>query len=56
MMRQEQEVLMLDLQREEPTPASIWHALAGIPITDELLEWPADLFALTDVILERSEV
>src|SRR5258708_6924898 len=46
---------MLNLQREEPTPASIWHALAGIPITDELLEWPADLFALTDVILDRSE-
>jgi hypothetical protein len=55
MMRQEQEVLMLDLQREEPTPASIWHALAGIPITDEFLEWPADLFALTDVILGHSE-
>src|SRR6266851_7647127 len=46
---------MLNLQREEPTPASIWHALAGIPITDELLEWPPDLFALTEVILERSE-
>ncbi|SRR6266481_871621 len=42
-------------QREESTPASIWQALAGIPITDELLEWPADLFALTNVILERSE-
>ena len=29
-------------------------ALTRIPITDELLEWPADLFALTNVILERS--
>jgi hypothetical protein len=45
----------LNSQREESTPASIWQALAGIPITDELLEWPADLFALTNVILERSE-
>jgi hypothetical protein len=41
---------------EEPTLASTWHAVAGSPITDELLEWPADLFALTNVILERSEV
>ena len=30
--------------------------MAGTPITDAFLEWPADLFALTDVILERSEV
>jgi hypothetical protein len=45
----------LNSQRQESTPASIWQALAGIPITDELLEWPADLFALTNVILERSE-
>src|SRR5262245_41118618 len=40
---------------QEPTSASMWHAFAGIPITDELLEWPPDLFALTDVILKRSE-
>jgi hypothetical protein len=42
-------------KREEPTPASIWHVPAGGPITDEFLNWPADLFALTYVILERSE-
>src|SRR5215471_5748041 len=42
-------------QGEEPTPASTWGAVAGRPITDELLEWPPDLFALTDVVLERSE-
>ena len=42
-------------QGEEPTPASTWGAVAARPITDELLEWPPDLFALTDVILERSE-
>jgi hypothetical protein len=40
---------------EHPTPASTWHAVAGSPITDELLEWPPDLFAITEVILERSE-
>ena len=40
---------------EEPTPASTWYALAGGPFTDELLEWPADLFALTNVILKRTE-
>jgi hypothetical protein len=38
-----------------PTLESTWHAVAGGPITDEFLEWPADLFALTDVILERTE-
>src|SRR5262245_48579413 len=42
-------------QSEKPTPASIWGAVAGRPITDELLEWPPDLFALTDLLLERSE-
>jgi hypothetical protein len=40
---------------EEPTAASVWQGLAGSPITDELLEWPPDLFALTNVILGRSE-
>lgn len=40
---------------EEPSPASTWHALAGRPFTDEVLEWPADLFALTNVILKRTE-
>jgi hypothetical protein len=40
---------------EEPTPASKWHALAGSALTDELLEWPADLSALTNVILKRTE-
>src|SRR5215813_12431126 len=42
-------------QGEEPTPASTWGAVAARPITDELLEWPPDLFALTDLILRRSE-
>jgi hypothetical protein len=42
--------------RSEPTPASTWLAVAGSLITDELLEWPPDMFVLTDLILARSEV
>jgi hypothetical protein len=38
------------------TPDSTWEALSGTELTDAVLEWPADLFALTDVILGRSEV
>jgi hypothetical protein len=38
-----------------PTPASAWRSVAETTIDDELLEWPPDLFALTEVILERSE-
>ena len=41
--------------RQEPTPASVCQAVAGTTIDDELLEWPPDMFALTDVILQRSE-
>jgi len=40
---------------EDPTLVSTWRAAAGSPITDEFLEWPADLFALTELMLERSE-
>jgi hypothetical protein len=43
------------LQMETPTIASTWKTVAAAPITDELLEWPADLFALTNSILARSE-
>jgi hypothetical protein len=39
----------------EPTLASTWHAASCGAITDELLDWPPDLFALTNVILARSE-
>lgn len=39
----------------QPTLASAWEGVAGTPIGDELLEWPPDVFALTDVILERAE-
>ena len=40
---------------QEPTVASVWQAVASNTIGDELLEWPPDLFALTEVILQRSE-
>src|ERR1700733_13069763 len=38
-----------------PTLASTWLGASGTPIGDELLEWPPDVFALTDVLLERAE-
>src|SRR5262245_24126079 len=56
MAHQEQEVLTLSFRREEPTPASVWYSLARGSITDELLDWPADMFALTEIILGRTEV
>jgi hypothetical protein len=37
------------------SPASIWQDSVDAPIGDELLEWPPDLFALTEAILEHSE-
>jgi hypothetical protein len=45
----------IEVVSEEPTLASVWQAVAGGTIDDGLLDWPPDLFALTDVILERSE-
>ena len=39
----------------DPTLASTWHGASGGAIADELLEWPPDVFALTNVILARSE-
>jgi hypothetical protein len=39
----------------DPTATSTWLALSGGPITDEVLEWPPDLFALTDAILDRTQ-
>ena len=44
-----------EVVQQEPTPASVWQGVAGGLIGDELLDWPPDLFALTDVILGRSE-
>ena len=39
----------------EPTLASSWHAASGGQITDRLLEWPPDVFALSNVVLARAE-
>src|SRR5262245_13324363 len=39
----------------EPTAGSVWFGAAVDRITDELLEWPPDLLALTELILTRSE-
>jgi hypothetical protein len=41
--------------RDEPTTASVWQCVAGSTIDDHLLEWPPDVFALTETLLERSE-
>ena len=41
---------------EDSNSASTCHSLAGVPLTDEILEWPADLFAFMNVILKRTEV
>lgn len=46
---------MLAASSSELTPAAVWRAVAGATIEDEVLEWPPDLFALTDVVLERTE-
>jgi hypothetical protein len=43
------------VQVDEPTLDYVWHSVSGGQITDELLDWPADVFALTNVILERSQ-
>jgi hypothetical protein len=34
---------------------SAWQASSGGGFTDELLAWPPDVFALTHVLLDRSE-
>ena len=48
--------LTLGEHREDLTPASVWRSLTGISVSDKFLDWPADVFALTEVILRRSEV
>ena len=37
------------------TVGSLWHDIAGHRLGDELLDWAPDLFAFTDVVLNRSE-
>jgi hypothetical protein len=38
-----------------PTASSTWFGASGGPISDELLEWPPDVFALANVVLTRAE-
>lgn len=45
----------IDAARQQPTPASVWQALSGTTIGREALDWPPDLLAMTEVILQRSE-
>src|SRR5262249_36681592 len=40
---------------ERLTLASAWQAISGRGFTDELLAWPPDVFAVTNVLLDRSE-
>ena len=37
------------------TLASAWQAVSGAGFTHDLLEWPPDVFAVTNVLLDRSE-
>jgi hypothetical protein len=39
---------------DEPTAASVWRSVVDTAIEDRLLEWPPDVFALTDTLLERT--
>lgn len=39
----------------EPTIESLWLTVGGRPAGDDLLLWPADVFAFTEVILDRAE-
>jgi hypothetical protein len=52
---QEQSIVTEGSHGQAPTPASIWNSYTGKSINDELLDWPPDIFALTEVILRRSE-
>jgi hypothetical protein len=45
----------LDSAGEVLTVGSLWQDIAGRQLGDELLEWAPDLFACTDVLLDRSE-
>ena len=48
-------MITIDSRNEKPTLASTWLAVSGRPLDGQFLEWPADMFAVTNVILERSE-
>jgi hypothetical protein len=37
-----------------PTVGSLWSDVSGLELADELLEWPADVFALAGTVLRRT--
>ena len=39
---------------EQPTASTVWQTVAASAIDDRLVEWPPDVLALTQVLLERS--
>jgi hypothetical protein len=41
-------------ETDTPTAATVWQTVAATEIDDRLLEWPPDVLALTEVLLERS--
>jgi hypothetical protein len=45
----------VDSAEEDWTIGSLWHDIAGRRLGDGLLDWAPDLFAFTDVVLDRSE-
>jgi len=44
-----------DAVRTDRSISAAWQRVTGAPISDAVLEWPPNLFALTDVVLHRSE-
>jgi hypothetical protein len=44
-----------DAKRTDRSISAAWQRVTCAPISDAVLEWPPDLFALTDVVLHRSE-
>jgi hypothetical protein len=41
--------------QEQPTVRSFWHALSARDVSEDLLEWPPDLFGFTHSILGRTQ-
>ena len=37
-----------------PTVGSLWSDVSGLELADELLQWPADVFALAGTVLTRT--
>jgi hypothetical protein len=46
---------LADGRKSELTLASVWAGAAGRALDDDMLEWPPDVFAVTDVLLQRAD-